>query len=422
MRGLVFVAIVLLAVACNGGGEGLRTATPGPPTSPTPSPTPAAEPTAAPQIAYVGADGAIWLADADGRVRKKFVEIDRCPDRAALVWSPAGDTLACVGGESDDRFLLGVGPRPLPNSVVVVDSEGRILKDIDLVGSFAWSPTGLHMAYTVLAGTEPAAVATLFIADADAAEVAKFENVAIGGGPSVPDFAWSPDGREIAYLKEAANKLAIYSLDEREERAVGGDYRPLAWVLEGRKVLVAANYQPPREAPNTAFGECPFDCYEANLMDPATGQLARVQELDDGRQHWLSPDGASAVFLSWRGLRLELTVLDFATLSSTPIEGSDTGYPSHSIPFGYVAFSPDGSLIYWYDPGSEGIYRARADGTGMIKLASVLAMIVEFSPDLTRVAYLPAIGPDGLWIANIDGSGTVQIGPASITFAWRPTR
>ena len=421
MRGLVLAAIVLLAFACNGGGGGLRTVTPVPSPEATPSPTPAAEPTAAPQIAYVGADGAIWLADADGRVRKKFVEIDRCPDRAALVWSPAGDRLACVGGESDDRFLLGVGPRPLPNSVVVVDPEGRVLKEIELVASFAWSPTGRHMAYTVLSGTEPSAVATLLVADADAAEIAKFENVAIGGGPSVPDFAWSPDGREMAYVKEVGNKLAIYNLDEREERAVAGDYRPLAWVLEGRKMLVTANYQPPREAPNTAFGECPLDCYEANLLDLASGQLARVQELDDGRQHWLSPDGASAVFLSWRGLRLELTVLDFATLSSTPIESSDTGYPSHSIPFGYVAFSPDSSLIYWNDPGSEGIYTARTDGTGMTKLASVAAVMVQFSPDLTKVAYLRADDPSGLWIANIDGSGAVQIGPAGITFAWRFT-
>jgi len=420
MRVIVCVLIVLLAFACNGGEEAARTATP------TPSPSATAEATATasavPQIAYAGADGAIWLANADGTGGKKLIEGGGCPDRAPLVWSPAGDRLACVGGQYYGVLLPGMGPRPLSNSVVLVDLEGRVLKKIEPVSSFAWSPTGRHLAYTTPSSTEPAVAATLFIADADGGEMANFENIVMGGGPSVPDFAWSPDGSEIAYVKRAGNSLAIYNLDAREERAVGGDYRPLAWVLEGKELLVAANYQPPRDAPNTAFGECPFDCYEANLLDPASGQLARVQELDDGRQHWLSPNGAKAAFFLWQGPHLELTILDFATLTGTAVQGSNTGYPSEGLPFGYVAFSPDGSLVYWNDPGSAGIYRARTDGTGMIKLAGIRASLLQFSPDLTRFLYF-ANSDTGreLWVCNIDGSDAVQIGPAGITFAWRPT-
>jgi len=92
MRGLVCVLIVLLAFACNGGEEGLRTATPAPPPSATLAVTPMA--TALPQIAYAGADGAIWLANADGTGSKKLIEGGGCPDKAALVWSLAGITTA----------------------------------------------------------------------------------------------------------------------------------------------------------------------------------------------------------------------------------------------------------------------------------------------------------------------------------------
>ncbi|MBN9492409.1 hypothetical protein J0H33_03580, partial [bacterium] len=49
-----------------------------------------------------------------------------------------------------------------------------------------------------------------------------------------------------------------------------------------------------------------------------------------------------------------------------------------------------------------------------------------FSPDLTKIAYttpgLGATGPQTLMVSNLDGSGTVTIGPAfgSIPYRWRP--
>lgn len=390
------LALLLLTVAC--GEEGM----------PTPTPTPLPE---AAQLAYVGDEGDVWLTNADGSGKKRLIEGNRCPYvlSLTLTWSPAGDRLACLGLKPDNTFA---GQRHLPSKVVIVDAGGHLLKEIDFVGSFAWSPTGRHMAYSVLHWTPPEVSARYHIADAAGNVIEEFDGVE-------GDIVWSPDGTTIAYNADFG-KVIIYDVTSKQRRSLGiGVDRALAWVLGGKAMLVASKYQ-------EFYGFVFFVQYEAHLLELDSGRLTRVAQLDNYRHLWLSPDGGRAAFLSGRPPRPEggatISVLDFATLSVSPIQGSAIGFPGEGIPSNHMAFSPDGLQIFWADVTSGTVYRARSDGTRLTKVATLPSFHIRFSPDLTKVAYVVPGSPGGLWTANIDGGDAIQIGPSRSGFAWRPVR
>jgi len=179
--------------------------------------------------------------------------------------------------------------------------------------------------------------------------------------------------------------------------------------------LVAADYQ------EQELGETQVT-YEANLLEPATGQMTRVPELDNYTEFWLSPDRGTAVVSSPRGPGLG--ILDLTSLQFTPVVDSVIGYPSEFIPQSQLAFSSDGSQIYWADQGGwapRATYKANIDGTGLKKIGEVPGWFVGFSPDLTRMLYFPSSGtPGGLWLANIDGSDPRLVVEKASDAVWRP--
>lgn len=164
------------------------------------------------------------------------------------------------------------------------------------------------------------------------------------------------------------------------------------------------------------------DFFVANLLDPATAQMTRVPELDNYTEFWLSPDRGMAVVSSPRGPGLG--ILNLSNLQFTPIGGSVIGYPSESIPQSQLAFSPDGSQIYWVDQGGwapRAIYKANIDGTGLAEVTQLPGWFGAFSPDLTRVLYF--VQPDArqdLWIANLDGSDARLVAEKASDAAWLP--
>jgi Tol biopolymer transport system component len=167
-------------------------------------------------------------------------------------------------------------------------------------------------------------------------------------------------------------------------------------------------------------------------MNLASAAMTRVPELDNSTQFWLSRDGRTAAFLAGPAERPEggvkISILDLATGGVTPIEGAVIGYPSESIPGDHIAFSPDGSDLYWVDvvaksdQGPAGtIYRARADGSGLTQLSVLNAILFTFSPDRNRVLYSNG---SVVWTAGTDGSNAqtliqgVDLG--SPPAVWRP--
>jgi Tol biopolymer transport system component len=393
MRGLVFVIIVLLAVACNGGGEALRTATP------VPSPTAA-------QFAYIDADGDVWRINADGGDNRNLTERSpvRCLRPLGLYWSPTGEWIACVG----------TGPvLKAQATLVIVDPQGKPLLQMEpkaRIERFSWSPTGRDYAYVLAL---PEGTRELYIGP-------------IGAGgqsgatlESVGEVFWSPDGSQVAYAKGPGDTLAIYDLASQQQEIIADGLRPLAWVLGGTALLVAADYE---------SGLSMFPTYSANLLDLATQELKRMPQLDNSAQFWPSPDGRSVAVFTHQAAA-EIALLDLTTGAVIPIPGA-VPYMTEWMPPDHVAFSSDGSQLFWADflpvPGegvrSVAIYRADTDGSGNATVGQIESVQIRFSPDLTKVLYRRAVPSmeNPLWVANVDGSEARLLAEDGWPAAWRP--
>jgi len=376
-----------------------------------------AEPTAN-QLAYVDAEGNIMLVNADGSGARKLGDAERCGRSPRLIWSPIGDRLACVGSGTDDEGFI-----------VLIDAEGETIADLKLpatVWPFYWSPSGEAFLYSV--DHRYGVDRPLFLADDSGRSLNDLGSVDLsvaGIAQAHHGFAlWSPDGSKLAYRPADATELRIYSLDLASEQSLPGDYRPLAWVLSGNALLVAARYQPPVDMS--------YPSYEVNLLNLASQELTRLPDLDNGRQLWISPDGTSAAVLMPHAEALPaLAVLDFQSGQLIPIPDSVISYPSESIPGEHLTFSADGSQLYWLDgPSPTTIYRANADGTGLTKIVQLESLGAQFSPDITLIAY-QVFDDDSdtltLYTANIDGTSAREIDRAAIgsggfvfASAWRP--
>jgi Tol biopolymer transport system component len=426
MRGLVFVLIVLLAFACNGGEEGPRTATPAPSPSGTAtatvvaSSTPTPETTAAPEIAYVRAGTAdVWLMAADGSGKRNLTQ-GGCPYGSRLYWSPQGDRIACISS---------VAVPQVETRLLIFDLDGQITLSLQHAGYFfgwppsLWSPSGQRLAYGVQEdaprseGAEQRPPETPVLMVVDAAQ-GTLRSIPGGEWPQ-----WSSDADRLAYHQAVDDALVVYDPASGQEETLANGLRPLGWVLGGKKLLVAANYQEQEEGAT----------YEANLLDPATGQMTRTPDLDN-TDFWLSPDEDTVAFhaLGARARDYRLAMLNLSSLQLSPIAGSSIGYGSDFIPQDSLAFSRDGSDIYWVDrtDAPETIYKANRDGSGLVKLLEPPGWFGGFSPDLRSILYYVYHRPEdanklpnGLWASNIDGSDARFLAEQEQVSwaAWRPT-
>lgn len=373
------------------------------------------------QLAYVDPDGDITLVNANGSGARELGDAERCGRFPRLTWSPTGHRLACIGSRAAGEGIEGF--------IVLVDADGETIADLKLPGAvvpFYWSPSGEAFLYGVDDGR--GVDRPLFLADDSGRPLADLGSVDLSPAVAEPYQGlrlWSPDGRSFFYRPADATETRIYSLDPAGEQSLPGDYRALAWALDGKALLVAAHYQP-----SVGVGH---PDYEANLFDLTSEELTRVPDLDNGRQLWISPDDMSAAVLL---PRLEgsprFAMLDFQSRQLTPIPDSLIAYGSDSIPGSRLTFSADGSELYWLTAAGRGteIYRANADGTGLTKTVELETPGVQFSPDLTLIAYY--VYDDDrdtvtLYMANIDGTGVREIARAptgtegfAFASAWRP--
>ncbi|MDO8673713.1 MAG: hypothetical protein Q7O66_20065, partial [Dehalococcoidia bacterium] len=114
------------------------------------------------QLAIVDSDGDISLISHDGTGKKKLIDGEQCPKPINLIWSPTGDKLACLNYEPlESQFSR--------YEVVIVDVEGQMLGKIGpldtFAWSFAWSPSGQHLAYGVVPPVTPRPLETYYVAD-----------------------------------------------------------------------------------------------------------------------------------------------------------------------------------------------------------------------------------------------------------------
>jgi dipeptidyl aminopeptidase/acylaminoacyl peptidase len=289
----------------------------------------------------------IWLADAASGATRLLTNH---PKRSSTspAWSPDGSTIAFATDRDDKRQIYLIDPRGGEARKVTSVEEG--------VGSFAWSPDGKSFAFT---STDPKSDADkdrektygefdvfgegyrmthLWVYDVAAQKARRLTS----GAFTVGQFAWSPDGREIAYDHRinAANTsgdtadIAIVTVADGTVRDLvtqpGADGGPV-WSPDGKTIAFGSAMSKPYSFLNnaiaivpaaggkieyltTAFDENPsiVDWTKGGLffsasqktnaylfsIDPATKSIRRYSPSDAfiGSGFSLTPDGRTVAF------------------------------------------------------------------------------------------------------------------------------
>jgi hypothetical protein len=317
------------------------------------------------QLSYIGAEGEIRLVDADAT------------DDGVFVREP------CDNSPFANAFRL------------------------------AWSPGGTHLGYIC---TDPNVNNhALVVVDSSGEEVQRLP---------ASRFKWSPDGEKIAL---EAERVAVDrgSVVEVLDVSTGGTVRladdglVLQWV-GGASLLVGLT--PEFSDVGVRFG--------AHLADVVTGDSEPLPRFDNVLNFWVGPEGARAIVLTEWSIEHSSTgmaVLDFATGQETEISRGYISYGSDHIPERLLAFSKDGSTIYWGNPTDVSdvpFWRASvlADAPVAVELAR-LPGFGSVSPG-GRVAYFGLERDNGglaFLVADLLTGTTVgvPVPPSKAEVAWR---
>lgn len=259
-------------------------------------------------------------------------------------------------------------------------------------------------------------------------------NVVTGNGVELPvahsvsDFAWSPDGMDLAYATNGHVQVVDVATGASREIMSRNDWCSLAWSPDGSRIAVA--------------------CHDGMLesIDPEGGNRSTLVELPGfiGQPTW-SPDGERIAFQVVSGAQSDersLYVIDRDGSNLTELLG-----PAHDwLGFFDPAWSPDGSRIAYIASTQlteGGVQRLRvevvdADGSNPTELVDAgMCGCIRFTPGLTwspdgasMALIVPGRGPFtasldegayGLYVMNADGTGLRLVAKgASGSLAWRP--
>jgi Tol biopolymer transport system component len=186
-----------------------------------------------------GNDGAydIYVMHPNGTSLRRVTHDRWVDDQVA--WSPNGRRLAFQSSRASGTFGI---------SVINVDGSGYRRLTRDLGGLPAWSPDGetiVYQRYNPAAGTSGIDELWLISADGSNRRQLTFppqnrEESSLNGRDSMPD--WSPDGREIAFVRQYGGRTRIYAIRPdgtglRLATQQIGIHRWPAWSPDGKRIV-----------------------------------------------------------------------------------------------------------------------------------------------------------------------------------------
>jgi Tol biopolymer transport system component len=256
------------------------------------------------QITYLGGIGTIQLKDVHFNVNIKLADnLNDIP--ISFNWSSDGDYAAFT--------LLNRGQYDLYLIYAAMRQKELLFSGLPFGTAPNWSPDST--AFTYISAEQNLCIYTLATAQIECANEMNAQSP-----------VWSPDGTQIAFVKESNLYLMqIADFSTRQVAALQPQTYALAWSPDGKSIAYTADLMNTRHLFIYSLSEDQTD----DIMEDAAGYVAGFE--------W-SPDGTRIAYIMQHTVNFDLYVYDFLKNTTYNLT-SNTAYE------GTVAWSPDGKLL-----------------------------------------------------------------------------